>query len=49
MDKEIKFDYIMEQILIPAYNAQKASLHEALAQIIGEMACIVSESATVIR
>ncbi|XP_014204493.1 serine/threonine-protein kinase ATR [Copidosoma floridanum] len=49
MDKDIKFDDIVEKILIPAYNSQKPVLEEVLANVIGQFACIVSGSGSLVR
>lgn len=39
----------MEKILLPAYNTKKPLLHEALASVLGQLACLVSENAKVTR
>ena len=49
LDEEIKFDDIVQQILIPAYNAQKGPFLEALASILGQLSCILSQSGTIVR
>lgn len=49
LDEDIKFDHLIEQILVPAYNAQKLPLYEAIANVIGQLACIVSGDGTISR
>ncbi|OXU29026.1 hypothetical protein TSAR_005154 [Trichomalopsis sarcophagae] len=49
LDKSIKFNDIVEKILVPAYNTQKPLLHEALATVMGQLACLISENGTIIR
>jgi hypothetical protein len=49
LDEKITFDDIMERILIPAYNTQKPLLYEALANILGQLACLVSKNGTIVR
>ncbi|XP_011503709.1 PREDICTED: serine/threonine-protein kinase atr-like [Ceratosolen solmsi marchali] len=49
LDEKIKFDDIMKQILIPAYNTQKPLLFEALANVLGTIACIVSKNGLIVR
>lgn len=49
LDDSIKFDDIVEKILIPAYNTQKIPIHEALSSILGQLACIVSRDGSIIR
>ncbi|KAL7294393.1 hypothetical protein TKK_0012398 [Trichogramma kaykai] len=49
LDKNIKFDEIVQHILVPAYNTQKCPLLEALASTLGKLACFTSGSGLIIR
>lgn len=48
-DEEITLDIIIKEIIVPAYNCQKSHIEETIANVIGQLACIVSKSGSLVR